>query len=369
MIKLLFKFVLVYFISTVTVFSQIISSIDVSGNKRISKESVIVFSELKIGMNYSQELINQSLKKLYKTNFFENVEISYENSDLKINLVEYPIIANLEITGIKKSSFLDFIKENMILKERTSFSNFQLQNDLKMIDNILKTNGYYFSNLQSSFNTDLDLNTINLKIEIDLGEKAKIKKISFLGNKIFKDKKLTEVIASEENKFWKFISKNVYLNKQLINLDKRLLNNFYKNRGYYNVKILDNHVEFNKKNSSFNLIYNIDAGEKFTINDLLIELPDDYSKNDFSGIFKTFEKNKNKIYSLEFIEEILVELENIASNRSYEFIDVSVEENIVENNKINFKFLVSDSSKFYIERINIFGNYTTRRSFEKQTYY
>ena len=130
-------------------------------------------------MNYSQELINQSLKKLYKTNFFENVEISYENSDLKINLVEYPIIANLEITGIKKSSFLDFIKENMILKERTSFSNFQLQNDLKMIDNILKTNGYYFSNLQSSFNTDLDLNTINLKIEIDLGEKAKIKKISF----------------------------------------------------------------------------------------------------------------------------------------------------------------------------------------------
>ena len=246
MIKLLFKFVLVYFISTVAVFSQIISSIDVSGNKRISKESVIVFSELKIGMNYSQELINQSLKKLYKTNFFENVEISYENSDLKINLVEYPIIANLEITGIKKSSFLDFIKENMILKERTSFSNFQLQNDLKMIDNILKTNGYYFSNLQSSCNTDLDLNTINLKIEIDLGEKAKIKKISFLGNKIFKDKKLTEVIASEENKFWKFISKNVYLNKQLINLDKRLLNNFYKNRGYYNVKILDNHVEFNK---------------------------------------------------------------------------------------------------------------------------
>ena len=77
---------------------------------------------------------------------------------------------------------------------------------------------------------------------------------------------------------------------------------------------------------------------KFTINDLLIELPDDYSKNDFSGIFKTFEKNKNKIYSLEFIEEILVEIENIASNRSYEFIDVSVEENIVENNKINFKF-------------------------------
>ena len=136
MIKLFFKFVLVYFISTVAVFSQIISSIDVSGNKRISKESVIVFSELKIGMNYSQELINQSLKKLYKTNFFENVEISYENSDLKINLVEYPIIANLEITGIKKSSFLDFIKENMILKERTSFSNFQLQNDLKMIDNI-----------------------------------------------------------------------------------------------------------------------------------------------------------------------------------------------------------------------------------------
>ncbi len=359
MIKLLFKLVLVYFISTVSVISQIISKIEVSGNKRISKESVIVFSDLKIGMDYSNELINQSLKKLYDTNFFENVEISYDNLELKINLVEYPIIANLEIKGIKKKSFLDFIKEKMTLKERTSFNDFQLQNDLKMINNILKTNGYYFSKIKSSFNADLGLNTINLKIDIDLGQKAKIKKISFLGNKVFKDKKLIEIIASEENKFWKFISRNVYLNKQLINLDKRLLNNFYKNRGYYNVKILDNHVEFNKKNSSFNLIYNIDAGEKFTFNDLSIELPEDYSKNDFKEIFKTFEKNKNKIYSLEFIEDILVEIENIASNRSYEFIDVSVEENIVENNKIDFKFFVSDSSKFYIERINIFGNYTT----------
>ena len=71
MIKLLFKLVLVYFISTVSVISQIISKIEVSGNKRISKESVIVFSDLKIGMDYSNELINQSLKKLYSTNFID----------------------------------------------------------------------------------------------------------------------------------------------------------------------------------------------------------------------------------------------------------------------------------------------------------
>ncbi len=359
MIKILSKSLILFFFLTNILFSEIINQIEVNGNKRISKESVIIFSDLKIGTNYEDNLLNQSLKKLYDTNFFENVEISFSNSKIIINLVEYPIIEKLEISGIKKSSFLEFITDKINSRERTSFNDFQLQNDLKIIDNILKTNGYFFSNIKTSLDINDNLNTVNLKIDIDLGNKAKIKKINFIGDKIFKDKKLIEIIASEESKFWKFISKNVYLNKQRIDLDKRLLERFYKNRGYYNVKIAENYVEFNKDNLSFNLIFNIDAGKKFTINNLSIELPEDYVKNDFDKLFKTFEKNKNNVYSLDFINDILIDIENIASNRSYDFIDVSVEEKIIDEDKLDFRFVVSDSKKYYIERINIKGNYTT----------
>ncbi len=359
MSKLIVKTLIIFFLSSTLLFSQIINEIEVNGNKRFSKESVIVFSKLDIGNEINDDLINKSIKNLYDTNFFEDISISFENNKLIIDLNENPIIEELEITGVKKKSFLEFISENIYLKERVSFNEFYLNKDVSLINNILKTNGYYFSSIKTSIAKNENLNTIRLNIDIDLGEKAKIKNISFIGNKKFKDKKLLEIIASEEHKFWKFISNKVFLNQNLIDLDKRLLENFYKNRGFYNVKILDNFVELNKKNSSFNLTYNIDAGNKFLINSLTLKLPEDYIKDDFENINDIFEKSINKNYSLKVINNILNEIELIASNRLYDFIDAKVQEEIINGNKLNLNFIVSDSNKYYVERINILGNYST----------
>ncbi len=359
MVKILFKSLMLYFCLTTILLSQIINQIEVIGNKRISKDSVIVFSGLNIGEQYSESLINNSLKKLYETNFFEDIDISFMNNKLSINLIENPIIEKLEITGVKKKSFLELIQKNIYLKERVSFNEFYLNKDVNLIQNILKTNGYYFSKIKTRLKRNDELNSIKLNIDINLGEKAKIKNISFIGNKVFKDKKLLEIIASEEHKFWKFISKKVYLNESIINLDKRLLKNYYKNRGFYNIEIVDNFVELNKENSSFNLTYNINAGNKFLIKNLSLTLPEDYVKDDFDKINKIFEKNINENYSLRIINDILDEIESIASNRLYDFIDAKVEEEIIDGNKLNLNFIVSDSNKYYVERINILGNYST----------
>ena len=80
-------------------------------------------------------------------------------------------------------------------------------------------------------------NTVDLRYEIELGEKAYISSIKFIGDKKIKDRKLKNIIVSEESKFWKFISKK-YVDSNRINLDEKLLKNYYKNNGYYNVKIL-----------------------------------------------------------------------------------------------------------------------------------
>jgi outer membrane protein insertion porin family len=359
MFKYFIKFIFLYLLLVCTAYSEIIETIEINGNKRISSESIIIFSKLKKGSNYSDSLANNYLKNLYDTDFFEEVDIDFINSKIIINVKENPIIDKFDIIGIKKKNYLEFIKDRINLKERSSFTNFNLKNDLATIENILKSNGYYFSNINVYSDKDDDLNTINLKIEIDLGTKSRIKNLSFIGDKVFKEKKLTEVIVSEEHKFWKFISKNVYLNQNLIDLDIRLLENFYKNRGYYNVNIVNNFIELQSKDGSFNLIYNIDAGKKFTINKLSLSLPDDYKSDDFDRILKTFKKNENETYSLDFINQIISDIENIASSQSYDFIDVSVEEKIIDDNKIDFNFLISDSNKFYIERINFIGNYTT----------
>lgn len=359
MIKLISKFFIIFFFLTQLVFAELIENIEVQGNQRVSSQTVILFSNLKIGDVYSENLINQSIKDLYETGFFNQIDIKFNNGVTVIDLIENPIIEKLEIFGIKQKSFLEFIEKEMNLKKMMSYNDYLFDKDLKIIRNLLNTNGYYFSKIDSSFKKNDDLNSIELRINIDLGKKAKIKKISFIGDKFFKDKKLLEIISSEEHKFWKFISNKVYLNRNLIELDKRLLENFYKNNGFYNVKIIDNFVELNNKDSSFNLIYNINADQKFIIKNFLLTLPEDYDKNDFLQINKIFKDNINKTYSIDLINKILNEIDKIASSNLYDFIDVKVDETISDNNNLSFNFVVSESSKFYVEQINVLGNFNT----------
>ena len=353
----LLKIALSIFLIIDTVNADIINKFDISGNKRISDETIIIFSELKVNEEVSKSKLDQVIKNLYKTNFFKNISLNFDNNILSIQVEENPIIENLEITGIKKQSLVEFIMSKIRLAEMKSFDEVLLSSDLDLIDNILTTNGYYFNKISSSKNVNNSLNTIDLKINVELGEKAKINKIVFLGEKIFKDKRLKEVIASEEHRFWKFISKNVYINQELINLDKRLLTNYFKNNGYYNVKVENSFVEFDKE-SNFNLIYNISPGQKFFFNNFSLNLPTDYDPKLFGKITKKFPKLKGKTYSLIKINDILDDINEIALTKQYEFINASLSEEIL-GDKINFRINISESEKFYIEKINIRGNFTT----------
>ena len=358
MLKILIKSIIIYLFFTTLVFSEIIKNIDISGNKRISKETILVLSSIVKGEDYDNDKLNDSLKKLYKTNFFKDIKINFEDGFLKISVIENPIIENIELTGIKNKTIIKRLNEGITLKNRMSFTENQLEKDINFIDNLLKSNGYYFADLRPSLIKNEELNSIKLKINIDLGKKAKIKNISFIGDKKIKDKKLLEVIASEEHKFWKFISNKVYLNESIINLDKRLLENYYMNLGYKNVKILNSFAEFSNE-GYFNLIFNINAGNRFFFNNFDLNLPEDYDIKDFQRITKIFKKLKGERYSLDNLELILDEIDRIASAKLYDFIDATVNEEIIDKNKIDFTFNVVDSQKFYVERINILGNFTT----------
>jgi outer membrane protein insertion porin family len=314
--------------------------------------------DFEFNKDYDSNLLNQKLKNLFETNFFSDIKFEIIDKTLIINLEENPIIEEVQISGIKNKELTKNLLEQLNLKNRTSFSENLLQSDINLLRNILKINGYYFADINPSFKKNDLLNSIRLDINVNLGQKAKINKISFIGNKIFKDKQLLEIIASEEYKFWKFITNKVYLNQETINLDKRLLENFYKNLGYRNVKILSSFAEYTKKNN-FNLIFNIDSGEKFFFNELKLNLPSDYDKSDFNDVEKLFNKIKGNIYSLNDLNLILDEIDKIASLKLYDFINASVDEIIIDNNKLNLTFNVKDSEKFYVERINIFGNYQT----------
>ena len=211
-------------------YSEVIKDIKIKGNDRISSSTIILFSDAKINENVDNFKLNEILKNLYETNFFDDISVNIDNNILEIIVEENPIIQNINYEGLKAQKIKKIIKYNTKLKSRSSYNELFLKNDKENIKNVLKNLGYYFPKIDV-FVEELEENKLNLNYEIELGEKAKIKKISFIGDKKFKDKKLKSIIVSEENKFWKFISNKKYVNENITSLDKRLLN-FYLNKGF-----------------------------------------------------------------------------------------------------------------------------------------
>ena len=358
MFRFLFKIFLVLVLSINILYAEIVKKITVSGNKRISNETIILFSEVSVSENIDDNDLDSILKNLFETNFFKDIFVSLDNGILKIKVLENPIIQTISFEGVKKKSLIDALEKILSLKEKSSFIEVYAKKDLVIIKKSLKKIGYYFSEVELSLQENNN-NTVNLIYNVQLGKKASIKKIKFVGNKLFKDRKLRDVIVSEEDKFWKFLSNKKYLDEQRVNLDKRLLKNYYLNKGYFNVSIESSSASFLDENN-FELVFNINSGNKYFFNNFDLIIPEDYKKENFKQIFKIFSDIKNSTYSYNKIEKILDEIDSIALSKQYQFIDASVEETIVGDNKINFSIIINETEKYYVEKINIFGNSITR---------
>ncbi|WP_440676830.1 outer membrane protein assembly factor BamA [Candidatus Pelagibacter sp. HIMB1587] len=363
--KKLYKIYLIFFYSFNLIFlfsfakAIEIKDIQIKGNERISDETIILFSEFSIGNDITNKDLNEIVKKLYGTDFFNDVNVKILDQVLLITVAEAPIIDKVEFEGIKSENIKDNINSFINLKSRSSFNEFLVSEDRKKIISYLRQTGYYFSSVNTIIE-DLDNNLVNIIHNIELGKKAKIKKIKFIGNKIFKDNKLKSIIISEEYKFWKFISGRKYLNEQTINFDKRLLKNFYLNKGYYNVEV---NTSFAKLvgTEDFELIYNINSNNKIYFNDLTLNIPDDFNLINFQKLTNLLNELKGKPYSINTVNRILDEIDKVTLNEEYKSINASVNEEIIEN-KLNLKFNIEETEKFFVEKINIYGNNITRES-------
>ena len=258
-------------------------------------------SDLKKNINENE--INKILKNLYSTNFFENVDVSFSNNILKISLKEYPVINQLILIGEKSNGIKKQIKKIISLKEKRSFIKSKLSDDLETIKNLYSSIGYNFPKVEAKVK-DLDGNNLDLIIEIDKGKESKITSIKFIGDKKIKDKRLKDIIASEEYKFWKFISRNTKFNKNLVNLDLRLLQNYYKSLGYYDISINSNSAEI-LESGDVNLIYSIEAGTRYVIQKISTNLDPTFDNKIFLELNKEYNKYIGEYYSPFKIQKLL----------------------------------------------------------------
>ena len=347
------------FFFTSTSFSEVINDIKISGNERIPDETILMFTEVNIGDDLKNSDINMILKRLYKTNFFENISVNYLNNILSIKITEAPLIQNLTISGVKAKKYKELISNNLNLKAKSSFNKSILSDEIKSIESLLRVKGFYFANVEA-YIEELDNNLVNLEYKVDIGDRSKISKISFIGDKIYKNKKLKSIIVSEEYKFWKFISGKKYLQEQLINLDKRLLKNFYLNKGFYNAKVNSSFAKLINDNE-FELIYNIMPGERILFGDLNVILPNDFNNTNYINLNELLKDLKNVPYSINSVDKILDEIDKITTEDEFKTVKAYSEESI-NGNKLDIDFIIEEAEKYFVEKINIYGNNITRES-------
>ena len=352
-------FILINLFLSMNVYADKIEKISVNGNVRISDKTVILFSKAKINQEVNEDDFNNFIKDLYETDFFKKVKIKFEDNILTFSVVENPIIQSIKINGIKSSKYTGPMYELMSMKEKNSFVEDYISKDLNKIKSFLKVSGFYFSVVEVSLEKK-ENNTVDLIYDVNLGDKASIRGIKFIGNKIYKDKRLKNIIVSEEDKFWKFLSKKKYLNERTVNLDTRLLKSYYLNKGYYKATIESSSASL--VNDGFELIFNINAGEKFYFNKFKLIIPSNYEESNFKPIYDEFISLKNQSYSTNKIQKILDKVDSLALSRQYEFINASIKEEIVDNNKLNLIFTIGESKKYYVDRVNIIGNDITEET-------
>ena len=350
-----------YLIAFVIFFSQfsnaeIVKSIKVIGNDRISIQTIKAYGDIKLNNNYEKLDVDKVLKKLYETDFFEEINISLQNGILNIIVKEYPSINDIFIEGEKTKQITKALLEGIQLQKGNSFIKSYLIQDIGQIKKLYAQLGFNFVEIESKVE-NFSANRLNLTFVIDKGRRTKIAKIYFIGDKKIKDRRLRDIIVSTEHKFWKFLSKNTNLNKNNIDLDKRLLINYYKSIGFYDVQILTTKAEVSETNDT-TLTFNINAGTRYKINKISAKVNETIDQNLFLSLEKEFRKNVGKYYSPFIVKKLLDEVDIVIDNNDLQFVEHNVNE-IISGNGIEIEINVFEGTKELVERINIKGNTIT----------
>ena len=337
----------------------IIKKIEIIGNDRVSDQTVIVYGDIKINEDINEQKLNQILNDLYSTDFFEDVKVQIKEDVLIINLKEYSVINKLILLGEPSNRIKSEIKKNIRSKEKGSFIKSYISQDIETIKTLYSSIGYNFSKIEAKINK-IDDRNIDLIIDITRGEKTKISSINFIGDKKIRDRRLRDIIASEEDRFYKFISRNTNFSQNIIDLDIRLLKNYYKSLGYYNIKVTSNSAELNDS-GNIDLIYSIDAGERYIVNKISTEVDPIFDKELFNPLKKNYEKLIGNFYSPFEVKKILEEIDQLIEINNLQFVEHNVEE-VLGDNTISIKFNITEGERKLVERINILGNNVTNES-------
>jgi outer membrane protein insertion porin family len=352
----LIRSIIIFFIILTNISFAEVKKINIVGNARVSSATIESLVDKKIS-NIDSIYINNLTKKIYDTDFFADVKISFNQDALTINVVENPIINFFYINGVKDSD-LDQVNKIITLKENSIFSSSKLKKDIEATREFLNASGYYQASIAPEV-IKIDNNQINLIINIDKKEISKIKNIYFIGNKYFSNSQLMDVITSSEDGWWKLFSTSA-LSEQRIEYDKQLLKEFYKSKSFYDAQIESAFASIDK-NNKFTLTYSINSGNKYKFGDYDLKVSGLALKEDdlkeIRGIINKL--LKNEYYSPLTINKINKQISEFLETKKYSNFEINIQDIKAADDKINIIAQLNEGQKSLVNKINIRGNTIT----------
>ena len=355
------KIVIIYFllsflINSVNASDNIIESISVDGNQRIDIETIISYSQINQGDVYTEVLGNSTLKNLFETNLFSNIEISFNESKLNILVKENPTINLVKFTGNRKIKDEDLIIE-VSLKERSVYSRSKVKKDIERMLNLYQRSGRLSTEIIPKVEV-LENNRINLTYEIEESDISEVSKIIILGNEKYSSSKIKSLMKTKEKTLLRFLSSADRYDPDKLEYDKQLVTEFYNNNGYPNFKFISSIAQLSPNKNTFEVILTVDEGEIYNFGDITIR--SELKKMNTDAIAANVSIKKGDLFNNNKIKNNIESIRSLAELEGYSFIEI--EPNIkedVEKGLIDVELFINEGPRVYVDAINISGNTRT----------
>jgi outer membrane protein insertion porin family len=334
-----------------------IESIRIEGTQRIENETVLSYFGIRTGDVFDPERIDTGLKKLFATGLFKDVAIRREGNTLVINVVENPIINRIAFEGNRRIKDED-LQAELQLRPRIVFTQTRVQSDVQRILELYRRSGRFAATVEPKI-IPLEQNRVDLVFEINEGPLTGVKAIEFIGNKVFSDGDLKDVITTTESRWWRFLSTTDNYDPDRLAADQDLLRRFYLSEGYADFRVLSAVAELAPEGDGFVITITLEEGERYKFGEQNVETT---LKNlDPEKLKKELTTKAGNWYDASEIDKTTSRLSDLVGELGYAFVDVRPKTVVDrQNNTIAITYEIREGPRVYVERIDIHGNLRTR---------
>jgi outer membrane protein insertion porin family len=334
----------------------VVREVRIEGTQRIEPETVRSYLLVQPGDPFNDERVDRSLKALFATGLFADVNLRREGDVLIVRVVENPIINRIAFEGNHKFDEAALTAE-LQLRPRVVYTRTKVQADVKRLLDLYRRSGRFAASVEPKV-IPLDQNRVDLVFEIDEGAVTGISSINFVGNHQFSASRLQETIQTKESRWYRFLSTDDTYDPDRLTYDRELLRKFYLSQGYADFRVVSAIAELTPAKDGFFVTFTLEEGERYRFGK--IDLESKIKELNANEIRPLVTAKEGDWYNADEVEKTITALTDALGNRGYAFVDVQPRVNRNrETHTIDVTFEVQEGPRVFVERIDIIGNQRT----------